>query len=681
MQLITSSPGCRMSGLTSANSIVRFGVFELDLRAGELHKSGVLLHLPPQPFKVLALLVSRPAQLVTREEIRGEIWGTDTFVDFEHGLNFAIKKIRDTLGDDPETPRYIETLPRRGYRFVAPVEGVAVHPSVPSKTEETSSEKPQASSHRVWRWAAVALVVFVLGLATAAYFYLHRAPVLSAKDFVVVADFINTTGDPVFDGALRQGLSVQLEQTPYLRLVSGDQIAETLRLMEQPPDTRLTHDVAREVCQRANATVLIEGSIAALGSQYVLGLNAVNCGTGEALAAEQVTADGKEKILAALGSAASGLRSKLGESRTSLAAHDVPLDRATTTSLEALQSWALGVNAVRNGNCQSGISFFQRAVSLDPNFAEAYSFLGGCYSGLGQQDLAAKYAAKAYDLRDRVSEREKFFIVWTYHLYSTGDMEKAVEIAEQWANLYPRDASAYLALSGSLSFAGRYEESLAAALEYLRLDPMLAYLFVPSRYVLLGRLEEARATIQQAERNHVDPALFRSLLYQIAFLKGDSAGMAEQLAGPWVFADAVDSWTAAYHGRLTHARELRDRAIASARHRGASGLAANYDVGGAVYEALFGNFPEARKLVKDAGDLSTGHHDLEGAAAVVYALAGDTVQAQELAGDLNKRFPDATYLQFGALPALRGIVALHRGEPNEATKALDAISSYELVPP
>ena len=552
------------------------------------------------------------------------------------------------------------------------------------------------ASRRVPPWPVVAVALVVVGLATGAYFYFHGAPVLTEQDSIVVADFANTTGDPVFDGTLRQGLSVQLAQTPFLSLVSDDHIAETLRLMEKPPDSRLTSGVAREICQRANATTVVEGSIAALGSQYVVGLNAVNCHSGDTLAREQTTAESKEKVLTALGNAAIELRSKLGESRTSVQAHDVPFDQVTTSSLEALQAWTLGSQALSKADLSSATSFLQRAVTLDPNFAQANSTLGLTYGTQGDLALAAKYLEKAYDLRDRTSERERFSIVSNYHIWITENAEKAVQAAEQWTKLYPRDTSSYLALAGACASRGRWAEAMAAAREALRFEPTpYAYSALSAAYVALGRWDEARSTIQQGEANHVDPAVFRPILYRLAFFQNDSATMDQQLASPWTFnpitvpwtfnasspAEEAQSWTAAYYGHVMRARELRERAVASARRQGVKGLAADLNVGGAVIEALFGSLPEARKAVKGAGDLSTTDMDLQGAAGIVLALAGDTAEAQKLAEDLKKRFPEATYIQFGALPAIQGVLALHRGEPAEATKAMEAISSYELVPP
>jgi serine/threonine protein kinase/tetratricopeptide (TPR) repeat protein len=552
-----------------------------------------------------------------------------------------------------------------------------------SSSADAAAARP-ASRRRVALPAIGALLV-ATGLLIGGYLYFfHRAPKLTEKDSIVLADFTNTTGDSVFDGTLRQGLSAQLEQTPFLQLVSDDQVAQTLRLMQKPPDTRLTQDLAREVCQRVNATTAIEGSIATLGNQYVIGLNAVNCQTGEALAQEQVTADRKEKVLAALGGAASKLRSKLGESRASLERFDAPLDQVTTPSLEALQAWGFGSQALVKVDIPSAISFLQRAVSLDPNFAQAYSTLGITYLFAGQDSLAGENLTKGYELRDRASEREKFSISGNYNVYVTGDMDKAAQIGEQWTKLFPRDMPALFLLETSYRYAGRGDEALAAARESLRLVPSAwGYYSVVHDYKTLGRFDEARAMIQQAEANHVDPGVFRDLLYQLAFLQKDSALMAEQLAGPWVSsggpgaADYAQSDTAAYYGHLARARELARRAIASAKQQGTEDVAERYQVDAALREALFGNFPEAQKSVKDAGNLII--LQTEGEAAIVWALSGDTAQAQKLADDLSKRFPEATYVRFGYLPAIRGMLAVRRGNAQEAIENLRGISSHELL--
>ena len=373
--------------------------------------------------------------------------------------------------------------------------------------------------------------------------------------------------------------------------------------MEKPSDTRLTPEIAREVCQRANATTEIEGSIALLGKQYVLGLKAVNCSNGETLAAEQVTADSKERVLAALTTAVSELRSKLGESRASLQRFDAPLDQVTTPSLEALQAWSLGNQALLKNDVSSAISFSRRAVEIDPDFAMAYSSLGVTYYLVGENGRAHDSIIKAYELRDHASEREKFFISSNYNAIATGDKDKSAQICDQWTKMFPRDPLAFFSLSVYYGFAGRLDEGLAAAREMLRLDATpLAYRTVAGLYAALGRLDEARTTIHDGEMKHLDPSTFRDLLYALAFIRNDSAEMAQQLSGPWMGPPAVideaQSYTAAYRGHLSRARELEQGAISSAEEQGAEEIATQYRVHAALLEALFGNFPAARKILK-----------------------------------------------------------------------------------
>jgi eukaryotic-like serine/threonine-protein kinase len=552
-------------------------------------------------------------------------------------------------------------------------------------TIATGSDAKTAAKSIRFRWGVVgAAIILIVGLALGGWLLFSRKPqALTDKDTIVLADFTNSTGDPVFDGTLRQGLTAQLEQTPFLSFVSGDRITQALRFMEKPTDTRLTQEVAREVCQRVNATALIQGSIAALGSQYVLGLTALDCRTGETLAQEQVTADGKERVLEALGRAASQLRSKLGESAASLKVYDAPFDQSiTTSSLEALQAYTHGTDALLKGNLPSAISFLQRAVTLDPNFATAYSVLGVSYQETGDNVLGAEKIAKAYSLRDGVSEREQFSITSNYVLL-TGDADKASRTAEQWTEAFPRDAPAYVALYAASYFAGQLDQTLTAAREVLRLDPTpFAYYQVPRAYVALGRLDDARAAIQHAEANHVDPAVFRDLSYFIAFLQHDSAAMDQLVASPWVAglpgeAGIAQANTAAYHGQRTRSREFTERAIASARQAGAGDLAASYQAGGALTEVLLGNFPEAKKFVNDAGK-SSG--TVEGNMAIALMLADDIPEAQKLVDDLNKRSSEVTYVRFGALPAVQAVAALRQDKPDEAIEALRTISSRELVP-
>jgi serine/threonine protein kinase/Flp pilus assembly protein TadD len=568
-----------------------------------------------------------------------------------------------------------------------------ISPTMGAPTASTAGVRPPApvseagapKKRKLWLASALALVA-IASLAAAAYFHFRQAPMMTAKDSIVIADFANTTGDPVFEGTLRQGLSAQLSQTPFLNIVSDDQIMRTLRLMEKPPDTHLTQDVAREVCQRVNATTDIEGSITALGTQYVIGLNAVNCQTGTPLVQEQVTAGGKERVLAALGDAAFQLRAKLGESHVSMEAFDAPLAQVTTPSLEALQAFSQGQQAALKADFQGAIPFFQRAVDLDPNFALGYLLLGAEYSNLGDTPMAVKNIKRAYDLRDRASDAEKLGISATYYLEVTGDLEKAAQANELWVSSYPRNSVAHIQLALAYMKLGRFDQAISNLREGIRLDPTspIPYAVLASSYLLDGRLDDARAAMQQLQARHLDFPFSPGLLYEIDFLQNDAAGMAQQAAQamgkPGVEDNmlALESNTAAYAGHLSSARDLVQHAIASARQLGAGEVAAGYQVDAALHEALFGNFPEAQKALRDAGNVTTDRNN-EGQAALVWALSGDLAQAQKLADDLAKRFPDDTYVQMSALPAIRGEIAIRRGNAQEAIGELQVISSHELL--
>ncbi|MGH9773781.1 MAG: protein kinase domain-containing protein [Candidatus Acidiferrales bacterium] len=589
-------------------------------------------------------------------------------------------------------------------RILAPAGGSGVILSPPGRTKDLSaavrpSEIPRADqtgpplnarkgAQRRIAYAGAAVVVTALAV-TGWLFYSRKAHALTEKDTIVLADFTNTTGDPVFDGTLRQGLSVQLEQSPFLSIISDEQIQKTLKMMDQKSDAKLTPEIARELCQRAGSAAVLDGSIASLGSQYVVGIKAVNCRTGDTLAEEQVQAAHKEDVLKALSDASAKLRARLGESLTSVQKLDTPLEQATTPSLEALQAYGLGRQAVNlKGDMPAAVSLLQRAIRLDPNFAMAYALLGTVYSNLGETRLAEENTRKAYELRERVSEWEKLYIESHYYNFFTGDLEKARQAYELWAQTYPRDAVPTTYLGEIYSNLGQYDKALAEFRETLRISPGggLDYANLSLSYLPLNRLEEARATAQEAQARNFDSPVLRILFYLLAFLHGDTAGMAEQVTwsagkpGVEGFLLFFEADTAAYSGQLAKAREFSRRAVVSAGQAEEKETAASCEADAALREALFGNPAEARKRTAAAMRLSTGR-DVQSGAALALAFAGDASRALTLADDLAKRFPEDTMVQFNYLPTLHAQIALSRNDSPKAIEALEAAAPFELGSP
>src|SRR5215468_4256231 len=441
-------------------AVLRFGTFEVDLRAGELRKQGVRIKLQEQPFHVLTLLIQKPGEVVTREELRNHNWSADTFVDFDNSLNTAINKLREALGDSAENPRFIETLPRRGYRFLAPV-----------SNDGRREPEIKAFGHKIVLPATFAVLLMAAAIG-GLYWRSSRARVLTEKDTIVLADFTNTTGDPVFDDTLKQGLRVQLEQSPFLNILSDQQVDEQLKLMARSAGERLTPELARDLCQRTGSKAALNSTISTLGSHYVLGLSALNCHNGDALATEQVEADSREHVLKALGDAATKMRQKLGESLASIEKYDAPMEQATTASLEALQAYSIGLRTDDAKGQAAALPFYQRAVQLDPKFAMAYARLGHHYAVTGAPHLSAENVRKAYELRERVTERERLYIEAHYYRDVTGEQDKAASVWEVMQQTYPRAVEPYSNLAGFYGFRlGNYEKALEEAQEALRLDP------------------------------------------------------------------------------------------------------------------------------------------------------------------------------------------------------------------
>ena len=525
-------------------------------------------------------------------------------------------------------------------------------------------------------------------LALAGWFFnSHRASALNQSDTIVLADFTNKTGDPIFDDTLRQGLASQLQQSPFLSLVSEQRIQQTLRLMGLPSDAKLSPTIAGDLCQRAGSKAYLSGAISSMGSQYVIGVSAVNCRTGDSLAQEQFTADGKENVLKALGEASTKLRAKLGESLKTVQKLDTPIEQATTPSLEALQAFSLGRKTMQaKADFTAAVPLFERAIQLDPNFAMAYATLGTAYHNLGEKIRAAQNTQKAYELRPHVSEWEKFYIESHYHHFVTGDLEKARQAYELWAQLYPREQVTPTNLGVIYQTLGQYDKSLAEYREAMRLSPADSLNFgnLALAYVHLHNLDEARTTSSEALDKNLDSADLRSAIYLLAFLKKDPVAMAEQVTwsagkpGKENLMLYLEAGTAAYSGKLKVARELSAQAATSAARAGESEMAAGCEAAAALWEALYGNGLQARQRVLDTLAQSNGR-DAQYVAALALALIRDTEGSQVLADDLHKRFPEDTIVRFNYLPTLRAQIAL--AVPNSGAKAVEVLAPaapYEL---
>jgi len=668
----------------SRPAVVRFGVFEADFGRRLLLKNGVRVRLQDQPFELLGLLLDRPGDIVTREEIRQALWSADTFVEFDDGLNTAIKKLRAALGDSADSPVFIETVPRRGYRFLAPI-------APPSSAEVLPAPRPVAAPSRL-RWIAVAGVsaALVTGFAAVRWWDASRPRRLTDKATIVLADFTNRTGEPVFDDALKQALVVELQQSPVLSLMSDRKIAATERLMNRQPGEALTAALAQEVCQRSGGSAVIAGSISALGTKYVLALNATDCASGEPIANEQIQAATREEVVPALGREAARVRERLGESLASVEKHNVALEQATTSSLEALQAYSAALKTWDQRGDEASIPYFRRATELDPRFAMAYAALGTIYHNLNDEALSNTNAEMAYALRDRVTETERITIDSRYYRYVTGEQEKAAEVYEMANRTFPGSASSHANLGSIHIFLGHYEKALEEFRESVRLDPTRAANQgnLVLSLIALNRLDEATETLQQAALRDLKSEAFPQARYSLAFLKGDTAAMAHAASdeGPSHHTDGmmlnIEGRTEGYYGRLGKSRALTRLATASVLHAGDKEVAATYSGEAALREADFGNAAQARREADEAIAFApVGQSQI--LACLALARAGDITRAESMAAAFNKRYASDTLMQGFWLPSIRAAIAMKRDQPETAVELLDAAASYELgsVPP
>jgi len=682
--------------------LLEFGPFRMDLEQRVLMRDQEAITLSPKAFETLFVLAKHSERVVLKDDLMKTLW-PDTFVE-ESNLSQHIFQLRKALGDKAHDPHYIVTVPGRGYRLALkvaevtePDDGVVVQSRSIQRLTVEGRETYQGTEaisqfarlrQKPWALVLGATALAGITLIPGAIYWRssHKATTLTERDTIVLADFTNTTGDEVFDDTLKQALAVDLGQSPFLKILSEDKVRQALREMTRSPSERLTRDLAREVCQRAGSKAYLAGSIAALGTQYVVGLEALNCASGDVLARQQVTAAGKEQIIPALGQAASKLRSEVGESLSSVQKFDVPLSQATTNSLEALKAYTLGAKAQREKGDFEAIAFQKRAIELDPNFALAYDNLGICYSNLNQPSLAADYLKKAFDLRDRVTEREKFHITALYYDIATRELEKANRTDELSEQVYPQDREPYTDLGSNYMILGQYEKAATETREELRLDPndAVGYGNLGQIYLALNHFDEARTATEEALRRKLNHTALHLNLYALAFFQGNVATMKQQSdwaigkpgAEDWML--SVESDTEAWSGKLGKARDLSRQAVGSARRSDEKEPAALWQANAAIREALFGNAEAARQNAAAAVALAPGSHDAEAQAALAYALADDVAHAQSLADDLAKRFPQDTIVQSVWLPTIHAQIETSRKNPARSIELLQAAAPYEL---
>jgi eukaryotic-like serine/threonine-protein kinase len=650
---------------------------------------------------VLTYLVAHAGRLVTHDELLAAIW-PDTYVQPEV-LRRYILEIRRVLGDNAETPRFIQTFPKRGYQFIAPLRSdesaarlaaaaafaaaAAAGPDAGELSAPVSgTPRPDAAAPvRRARSILTASVVGVILLAAAvAALVGRRAGALRERDSILLAGFANTSGEPVFDWTLRQGLATQLSQSPFLSIVPDERGRETLRLMGRTPEDLLGHDIALEVCRRQGVKAMLEGSIARLGSAYVLALLATNCQSGDAIAREQEQAEAKERVLGALGRMTSRLRGTLGESLASIRRFDAPIEQVTTPSLEALHAYTYGNRARARGEEIESIAFYRRAVELDASFAAAYTGLSTVYSNLGEADRARQYARLAYEQRDRVSERERLSISYQYHDQVTGDQARATETLEVWKQSFPREYQPANSLAYIHNFLGRFERAVEEGQEAIRRNPAhgFPYSNLAFAYRGLGRFEEARATAERAVALGIETLPTRRLLFQLALIAGDEAAAARQLEWARDKSRRFDmvgarAQAAGFAGRVREAHELYEETARMAERAGLPDVGTGHLALATAMDLAYGNLARASRGARLVLARQPSF-DPKLRAAMTLAATGATTEAQAIADELARANPEHTLIVSVLVPMVQAAIELRRNRPKRAIEQLAAAAPYEL---
>lgn len=666
-----------------------FGPFRLDPARDMLLRGDDAIPLTSKAFQTLLLLVENSEQVVPKERLMKSLW-PDTFVE-ESNLTKHISMVRKALGQTAHDRGYIVTVPGVGYRFA---ETVRVSSSNGIETAEAATILPPTQAQlyprrrRLQGVAAAVVLLIAVGLLVKSIYHRPRpADPLTEKDTVLLIDFLNSTGDSVFDDTLKQALSVSLNQSPFLNVLSENKVVATLQMMARPTVGPLTPDLARELCQRAGSKAYIAGSIANLGNQYVVGLKAVNCANGDTLAQEQASAAAKEEVLGALDGAAAKLRGELGESLATVQKFDVPLQQATTPSLEALRAYSLGRKEAGEQGPRVALPYDLQALQLDPNFAMGYFAAGYDYFVLGEVGKASDYFTKAFDLGNRVSEREKLTIAAAYYQSVTGELDKAAQTYKEEIASYPHDYRSHLDLSIVYGQQGQYEDAITEVREAVRLAPDDVASYGVLSYDLLAaqRVEEASQISQQAQARKLDDFVLREVMYALAFLKNDSAAMDEQ--AEWFTGKAtvensglsLESDSAAYGGHVRRAQELTEQSVESAMRNGHKESAAIWRANAAIRAAALDDASGARRMANEALRLLPAGQAVEVEATLALAMAGDSARAAELAQDLNRRFPLDTQVQSLWLPTIQAQLALNAGNAASALNLLHSTVPMDLA--